>query len=30
MLGAPGDHLENIHQHVLDMEKPIALLAKQS
>jgi len=30
MLGAPGDHLENIHQHVLDMEKPIAMLAKQS
>ena len=30
MLGAPGDQLENIHQHVLDMAKPIAMLAKQS
>jgi uncharacterized protein (DUF169 family) len=30
MLGAPGDHLENIHQHVIDMEKPIAMLARQS
>ena len=30
MLGAPGDQIENIHRHVLDMEKPIAMLAKQS
>lgn len=30
MLGAPGDHIENIHNHVLDMAKPIAMLAKQS
>lgn len=30
MLGAPGDQIEDIHQHVLDMEKPIAMLAKQT
>ena len=30
MLGAPGDQIENIHQHVVDMEKPIAMLAKQT
>ncbi len=29
MLGAPGDQLEMIHNHVLDMAKPIAMLKKQ-
>jgi uncharacterized protein (DUF169 family) len=30
MLGAPGDQLEMIHNHVLDMAKPIAMLKKQN
>ncbi len=30
MLGAPGDDIENIHKHVLDMAKPIAMLAGES
>ena len=30
MLGAPGDQLEMIHDHILDMAKPIAMLRKQS
>jgi uncharacterized protein (DUF169 family) len=30
MLGAPGDQLEMIHNHILDMAKPIAMLRKQS
>ncbi len=30
MLGAPGDHLEMIHHHILAMAKPIAMLKKQS
>ena len=30
MLGLPADHLDKIHAHVLDMSKPIAMLAKQS
>jgi len=30
MLGAPGDHIENIHKHILDIAKPIAMLAKES
>jgi uncharacterized protein (DUF169 family) len=30
MLGAPGDQLEMIHNHILDMVKPIAMLKKQS
>jgi uncharacterized protein (DUF169 family) len=30
MLGAPGDQLEMIHNHILDMAKPIAMLKKQS
>jgi uncharacterized protein (DUF169 family) len=29
MLGAPGDQLEMIHSHILDMAKPIAMLKKQ-
>jgi uncharacterized protein (DUF169 family) len=29
MLGAPGDRLEMIHNHILDMTKPIAMLEKQ-
>jgi uncharacterized protein (DUF169 family) len=30
MLGAPGNQLEMIHSHILDMAKPIAMLKKQS
>src|SRR5210317_1051253 len=30
MLGAPGDQLEMIHNHIVDMAKPIAMLKKQS
>ena len=30
MLGAPGSQLEMIHNHILDMAKPIAMLKKQS
>ena len=30
MLGAPGDQLEMIHNHILAMAKPIAMLKKQS
>ena len=30
MLGLPVDHLEKIHTHILDMSKPIAMLAKQN
>ncbi len=30
MLGAPGNQLETIHNHILDMAKPIAMLKKQS
>ena len=30
MLGAPGEQLEIIHNHILDMAKPIAMLKKQS
>lgn len=30
MLGAPGDHIEIIHKHILDMAKPIAMLARES
>lgn len=30
MLGAPGNQLEMIHSHILDMAKPIAMLDKQS
>ena len=30
MLGAPGNQLEMIHNHILDMAKPIAMLKKQS
>ena len=30
MLGAPGKQLEMIHNHILDMAKPIAMLKKQS
>jgi hypothetical protein len=30
MLGAPGNQLEMIHSHILDMAKPIAMLRKQS
>ena len=30
MLGAPGNQLEMLHNHILDMEKPIAMLKKQS
>jgi uncharacterized protein (DUF169 family) len=30
MLGAPGDQLETIHQHIIDMAKPIAMLNKQN
>jgi uncharacterized protein (DUF169 family) len=30
MLGAPGNQLELIHNHILDMAKPIAMLRKQS
>ena len=29
MLGVPVDHLDKIHTHILDMSKPIAMLAKQ-
>ena len=29
MLGSPGDQIETIHSHILDMEKPIAMLAKE-
>jgi len=29
MLGAPGDRLEMLHNHILDMAKPIAMLIKQ-
>lgn len=29
MLGAPGDKLEMIHKHILDMVKPIAMLKEQ-
>lgn len=28
MMGVPGDMLENVHRHVLDMAKPIAMLTK--
>lgn len=30
MLGIPGDQLEKIHMHILDMSKPITMLKKQS
>ena len=30
MLGAPGDQIEKIHAHILDMAKPIAMLNKAS
>ena len=30
MLGISGDALDLVHAHVLDMAKPIAMLAKQS
>jgi len=30
MLGAPGNQLEMIHNHILDMAKPITMLKKQS
>jgi len=30
MLGAPGNQLEMLHNHILDMAKPIAMLKKQS
>ncbi len=30
MLGAPGSQLEMIHNHILNMSKPIAMLKKQS
>lgn len=30
MLGAPANQLETIHNHILDMAKPIAMLKKQS
>ena len=30
MLGVPGDQLEMMHAHILDMAKPIAMLQKQS
>ncbi len=30
MLGAPGNQLEMIHNHIQDMAKPIAMLKKQS
>ena len=30
MLGAPGDLIEKIHAHILDMAKPIAMLNKAS
>ena len=30
MLGIPGDKLEKIHIHILDMTKPITMLKKQS
>jgi uncharacterized protein (DUF169 family) len=30
MLGAPGSQLEMIHNHIVDMAKPIAMLKKQS
>ena len=29
MLGSPGDQIKTIHSHILDMEKPIAMLAKE-
>jgi uncharacterized protein (DUF169 family) len=29
MLGAPGDHTNILHTHILDMAKPIAMLKKQ-
>ena len=29
MLGSPGDQVETIHQHILAMAKPIAMLAKE-
>jgi uncharacterized protein (DUF169 family) len=29
MLGSPGDRIEIIHKHILDMEKPIGMLAKE-
>ncbi len=28
MLGSPGDQIDIIHKHILDMEKPIGMLAK--
>ena len=28
MLGSPGDQIDIIHRHILDMEKPIGMLAK--
>ena len=30
MLGMPGDQMERIHTHILNMSKPIAMLKKQS
>jgi hypothetical protein len=30
MLGAPGDRIEQIHAHIIDMAKPIAMLNKAS
>ena len=30
MLGLPVDHLDKLHCHILDMAKPIAMLAKQT
>jgi uncharacterized protein (DUF169 family) len=29
MLGSPGDQIEIIHKHILDMQKPIGMLAKE-
>jgi uncharacterized protein (DUF169 family) len=29
MLGSPGDQIEIIHKHILEMEKPIGMLAKE-
>ena len=28
MLGSPGNQIENIHTHILDMEKPIGMLSR--
>jgi uncharacterized protein (DUF169 family) len=29
MMGLPGDDIEKLHTHILDMSKPIAMLNKQ-